>query len=135
MWAEKSDKPLADNVTIPVLSVRHEDVADVYTNQNKQNAFSLSVEYTDKFRGEIGYVGAVDLWRRYPPKKGDSLPLLFMNIGKSAQAIGAYAVAERFLREAVHSWPHKALEALPTLRYLVCCWYQTLMTATSGQKP
>jgi hypothetical protein len=125
MWADKSDKAMADNVTIPVLSVRHESVADVYEARSQQGrtmaagAFSLSVEYNENFRGEIGYVGSTDLLRRHPPEKGDKLrPLLFMNIGKAAQALGAYGTSETYLREAVHAWPHKAREALPSLRRL-----------------
>jgi hypothetical protein len=125
MWAEKSDKALAEEVTIPVLSVRHEDMADVYEtdvaggNAAAVGAFSLSVEYTEDYRGVIGYVGAVDLLHRHPPEKDDKLrPILFMNIGKAAEALKAYSVSETFLREAVHAWPHKALEALPTLRRL-----------------
>ena len=112
--------------------VRHEDVPTCTKPQNKQSN-PLSVEYTDKFRGEIGYVGAVDL-APLPAKKGDSLhPLLFMNIGKSTRAIGAYAVAERF-QKAVHFGLIKHFEA-STYGALVCCAVSNAMTATSGQKP
>ena len=120
MWSEKSDKALADNVTIPVLSVKHEDFIEVFDQAGDgKKAASLSVEYTKDFRAELGYVAAVDLLNRHPPPKGSALrPLLFSNIGKASQALQLYSVAESALREAIFSWPHKSREALPSLRRL-----------------